>query len=966
MDLEGFIWTFHGFGPYGSAAASLVYYEGSLYLTGGLCNCTNSSAIPNTETYKYDLTSLIWESITTTKNYITRSLFGYAQWQNYIYNFYGWSDSNYYLEPSIMRLDLKNLIWEELLTNNNIQITQYYGFTKSYDTFYIFGGSDTKTVINTLIKYSFPFSEFEIITNHYLTPLSISNACMVAISNFIYLFGGMVGSIKLNDLWRYDVIENIWEKLKTYGEIPSPRSHAGAASEGNVMVIWGGKDLYEYLNDAYQYNGLTRTWKLIVYSGLGPSPRYGVCITISLPYIYIIGGDTVDGASSVLWQYDISQEKYTLLDSDTAFTQGFGYSCELKSENYQLFLYIVYGTGDGDTPLGYIYKYNLHSKYWVKIRDPGVNPDNRSRAVVKILGNKAYVFGGQTWATKAYADVLEIGLQDGFLREVDSLPVDVFLAGFAYLGSKIYIYGGGTTFEGTIRFFVPNNNFLYVDMFSLCAEDCKMVCSPGTFLANGTVCELCGPGSYSEDYGADKCLLCPPGTYNNEYGSNTKRQCLPCDEGYFNSFYGQTHCRKCFESYVCPVGTMNPSENLLKDSITSKQPSLYSRPTAWANEIALQVQISFISLGILIIFIVICTPKIRQKLMNFDIYSLSHNHNIDQPLYKKKTFFGTIFSLIFIIIAIVIVSQAFVIYIKDNVYEIKTLMPLVVLEKEVMRFLGNFTVSVKLYNYGGVCIENDKCNEDISVKVTKINIEKSEFVCVKEKYNCIIYYYCIDCEIKSDSRISFTLKEVNSYTTAIEANLTSSSSIPGEISSIEIVKVANTNELFRGVTPTKFYFTITPSYYTSQTGSATGYHIALEKSPNAGSSYKPSDISLTSHLFIELHLTQALNGLYTSRLLVQTQLILLMAILGTVPGIMDLIGSTMSFIESKYIVYYTKRNKKTTLQHIICNRKSVSKSFKQNTTAVYSKTSENPVFTDIIGDATLNLSYITSKNQIIR
>ncbi|OMJ76398.1 hypothetical protein SteCoe_24230 [Stentor coeruleus] len=960
LDLINFIWTFHGFGPFGSAAAGLVYYEDSLYLTGGLCNCTNLTAIPNTETHKYNLKNLSWQSLNTTKNYISRSLFGYTQWENYLYNFYGWSDTNYFLELSIMRLNLKTLIWEEILTNNYIQKTQYYGFAQANNSFYIFGGSDTKTVTNSLIKYSFSSSEFETIENIYLTPLSISNSCMVAMTNFIYLFGGMVGSIKLNDLWRYDVIENIWEKLKTYGEIPSPRSHAGAAAEGHTMIIWGGKDTYRYFNDAYKYNGLTKTWKLLLYNGSNSSPRYGVCVTISLPYVYIIGGDTVDGASSVLWEYDINQEKYTIIDSSTRFIQGFGHSCELRNENKQLFLYLVYGTGDGDTPLGYVYKYNFHSKFWVKIRDPGLSPDNRSRAVVKILGKKAYVFGGQTWATKAYSDVLEIGLDDGFVRKTDSLPVEVYLAGFTYLGSKVYIYGGGTVFEGTIRFLVPNHNFLYVDMFSLCDDDCKMICSPGTFQANGTVCNLCEPGSYSMNYGTDKCVLCPPGTYNNNYGSNTNRQCLPCDEGYFNSLYGQTHCRKCLESYVCPIGTIYPSESSLKDLVSSIQPPLYSRPTAQANKIALQVQMSFVSLGVLIIFIVICTPKIRKKVINFDIYSLSHNYNLNQPLYFKKTFFGSVFTIIFIVFAIIITSQAIVIYIKDNIFETKTLMPLVVLEKEVSRFLGNFTASVKLYNYGGMCIENDFCVDDISIKTTKINIGKSEIICVKEKYDCAIFYYCKNCEIKSDSKITFTLKEINSYTTAIKANLTSSSSIPSEISSIEIIKVASKNELFRGETPTKFYFTITPSYYKSQTDSATGYHIASEKFPKAGSSYTPSDLGFTSYLSIEFTLTKALNGLYTSRLPIQTQLVLLMAILGTVPGIMSINGSIMSFIESNYISYSIKRNKKHSMKQLVRNRKTASVSFKRNTIPVYSKTTENPIFTDVLGDITLNISYITS------
>ncbi|OMJ87148.1 hypothetical protein SteCoe_11147 [Stentor coeruleus] len=932
LNIDTLTWSLLGYGPFGSAGGGLSIYKDTIYLTGGLCNCTYDNIIePNPYTYRYNLTENNWEKVETTGEYITRSLFGYNIWDNYLYNFFGWSDINYDLEPTIMRLDLTSNKWETLIPDDLNEVIQYYAGKKVGNNYYFFGGSDATTINNKLMKYSIEDKTLNIVTKKYPNPSSISNACMVAISQYIYLFGGMIGSTKLNDLWRYDIIGDSWNKMKTYGDIPSPRSHIGAAAEGDIMIIWGGKGTSGYLNDAFQYNSLTRTWKLLKFIDINPTQRYGVCITLKLPYFYLFGGDTVDGASSILWQYDVTHEKYERLDANIKFTQGFGHACELRVEDGDLMLYVIYGTGDGDTPIGFIQKHNFRTKKWKTIRDPGLSPDNRSRSVVKLIGDKVYIIGGQTWATKAYSDILEIDMSNNNLTHIGNMPIEVYLAPSAYVGSRLYMYGGGSAYDETIRFLVPNSNFMYINLFSVCSDNCDIICSPGTYKLNSTYCALCEPGSYSLDYGSEKCSLCPPGTYNNIYGSNSDRQCYPCSVGYFNDKYGQVHCRKCFESYVCPVGTMRPSESSLKDSITSVQPRLYSRPTAEANAIALNVQMAVMAVGILIVIIVLCTKKTREMIKSLDIYTLLHNYEFDQPLYKRKTFFGSIFTLIFLVLAGVIVSQSLVIYFKDNIYETKSLIPLVVLEKDVSKFLTDFNVTVTLSNYGGECITKDVCNENIGFSTSRISYEATNFNCYKDDFDCSLFYQCNQCEIKSDSSIIFSLKELYSYTTAISVNFTSGSSIPGQISSMKIVKVAKNTELFRGNNPTMFYFTVTPSYYVSSISNIekyTGYHIASELSPVSGSSFTPDDMGFTSNLYIQLSLSRDLNSLYTNRLPAQTKLALIMALLGSVPGILNLVGSVMAFIEGNYLNCIKNKKKKLDMASLKKGRKNAENALK--------------------------------------
>jgi hypothetical protein len=89
------------------------------------------------------------------------------------------------------------------------------------------------------------------------------------------------------------------------------------------------------------------------------------------------------------------------------------------------------------------------------------------------------------------------------------------------------------------------------------------------------------------------------------------------------------------------------------------------------------------------------------------------------------------------------------------------------------------------------------------------------------------------------------MKEALSYASFLSVNLTSSSSIPNEFSSVFIPVNPNSKELLlRGTDPTIVYYSLTPSVifmkiFTSQSSewpsSETGYHIAPDQNPMIGS-----------------------------------------------------------------------------------------------------------------------------------
>lgn len=70
-------------------------------------------------------------------------------------------------------------------------------------------------------------------------------------------------------------------------------------------------------------------------------------------------------------------------------------------------------------------------------------------------------------------------------------------------------------------------------------------CSEGEF-RNGTTCDMCEPGTFSNQINSSNCTECAPGTFSNETGSI---QCQMCGINTYQNETGQTFCYDCPEGY---------------------------------------------------------------------------------------------------------------------------------------------------------------------------------------------------------------------------------------------------------------------------------------------------------------------------------------------------------------------------------------------------------------------------------
>jgi hypothetical protein len=129
--------------------------------------------------------------------------------------------------------------------------------------------------------------------------------------------------------------------------------------------------------------------------------------------------------------------------------------------------------------------------------------------------------------------------------------------------------------------------------------------------------------------------------------------------------------------------------------------------------------------------------------------------------------------------------------------------------------------------------------------VTTTQVDKRpEVTCEHSTKTCNISWTCKNCVINTGAYIEYNMQQQNSYSDRIVANVTSTSSIPGENSSVEQSISSAYDTVYRGSDFNQIYFEVTPSVRPRQvfiTDSAewntdlTGYHVAANKAAVEGS-----------------------------------------------------------------------------------------------------------------------------------
>ena len=902
----------------------MVYYNDSLYIVGGV---TKDRSL-FTGLLKYDIDGDSWSSVDC-GTYPERSKFSAFMFNSELYLMFGFNDKTQKLENSIYKADLSSQtckFTQVPITNSDRKYPVFnYGQAVGLNEIYIFGGSLESNITNTLIKFSPGESgSIQELSSRYTTPRRVIHASLVSMAGSLYLFGGMQENVFYNDLWKFDISKISWIRLKYYGDIPSPRSHHSAASDGDIMIIFGGKDSISLFNDAYSFNIITLSWTALAYADRNPSARFGACLMVSLPMIYFYGGEGASSYSVALWRYNLSDTTYYPYADSKGFDPGNLQGCSLSDDGEEVT--ILYGTADGDRPLGYVVKFNLTTLQWTKTFYPNDPLMSRSTALIGKVGENYYVIGGSTWASEAHYDIIKVEPNEQKSTIVGKINKYTYQSAFTRDKSKIYFYGGGAWSENLIRYNVPTNNFYSLDFLDFCVDDCHLVCAPGSYYTEG-VCKSCPEGTFNSFFGKQECQPCHRGTYNPKKGASSQKQCYPCNQGEFSNTEGNFRCRECEAGYFCPIGSIYPIISKDKKLITSTQPESFSRPTSNALEISFRTQVIGSFAAFFVLLVLLFTKKLKKYIVLIDLYDDLHNYEDEVPLVTRKNLFGGFFTCIFFIAAFNLIVRSIVMLQMDNIEELKNLIPLVVLNEIAPSLTGNVDLIISFGNYGGKCIEKNSNNEDICESsifyfITEVQYSKASFYCELKGLSCYVYLTLEDCEIDSTTDITLKLQEKFAYTSSIVVNLTTDSSIPNQKSSASMVAYPAENTVFRGKDPTVFRFSLTPSYYSSDTHSDTytGYHVSVLALPASGTSYLSNDLGFTADLIVKVSLERGINGLKIEKKYIFTIYLIALTLLGSIPGVQKLIGSLMRIVEDYYISKVLKRKKKAKLDQVIGKR----------------------------------------------
>ena len=902
--------------------STIVYYNNSLYLAAGNTNLDLSTY--QGKLFKFDINSEEWFELSSSNSYTPRIYSHSCIYEDYFYLFYGYDFLNFKTLETISRVNLndQNLTWSDL--SLDFDSTRYrFALTQNNDQVFIFGGSKSEksSSSNQLMSLNLITLDSSLLSDWFQLPSPRQFHSMQLVSGQFFVFGGKDGETYYNDVWKFNPKSERWSPISALGAIPSSRYACASASEGDAFAIWGGEDKVGLKNDLYNFNALTYTWEILEPTTPSvPNPAKGACLVISIPKIYIFGGKTSSGFSSELWMYDLWTNAYKLLSTDI-YSSAYCTCSLYKSE-----FYVIFGSNQNSSPQSLIRKYNITSGVWTNYFSKDDTGFSSIQGVQVFQEGSILKLGGQKWDMHIDQRIMVFNFDKADIMHLKNIDEYIYRAAYVYYNYSIYVFGGGEAVGSNLLMGYSNNRLLKYSMDEIInATNYTVLCSAGTYNTSKT-CLLCPLGHYSENIDNKTCAACPEGTYNGRTGATSPRQCYPCAEGYYNSLKGQGYCLECPAVYTCPPGSIKPFESLATSSDKFVQPSIYNEPSTTTETFNFQISFGIICGIVLIICLLFYKTSIL--VAKLDLYNQFHNFVLDQYMYIKTNKFGGFCSGVFVILACIVIGNSIIAYQYANILETKSLIPKVVLDNEVSDYAAkSFFVEVKLLRYGDNCLK-----EFLNVSLSNAQGDQVKWTSEKDTSgSCIIQVFCDNCVFSIGSVLSVNSTEKQCYSSGIKVNVTSSSSIPKEISSAVTKLSPSGNHVFIGSIPSELFFTLVPSLFKSESdkwpSKLTGYHISSDVSPVAGSELMSHELSTASLFKLNINLKLSTSGLYTYRAIRQSPIVVISSLIGSVFGIMKAIGIGMKASEKYVKKTRDYRRNKEKNREISGNRQDFGKIF---------------------------------------
>lgn len=617
---------------------------------------------------------------------------------------------------------------------------------------------------------------------------------------------------------------------------------AQVTSYGINIIVIGGETTAGLSTNVYLYSVISKVWSNLSFVDEEAITRRSGCVASSINYVYIYGGVTAAGHSNGFYLLDIRRDKQSTIHPDGETPPALSnLNCYVESSD-EGDVFVIFGGSVRGLYSSVVYSYSSLKNRWVSVNSQNILQAYKAAAGINAGGR--LVIAGGIGIVQGLDQVVAFDFTKKEYVKIGTLPMPILYSGFVYVGSSIYSFFGAMANGIKLMSESVNSDIYQIDLKENC-EVCDFLCSPGTYLVDG-VCKLCPEGTYSEYFGATFCDKCPKGTYSSVKGLNWQYQCLPCAEGTFSQSEGATVCKNCGSTSYCHIGSTSPEVKLQQNYASldtiSTQPEIYDEDSE-SSSVTYSTVLSIFFIGTIILAVLLYRHERGTfDVTKLDIFRESHNYLIGVPMMIIPNRFGAVFSMLFAMGVLSIVSMTVLQHFFENVNETKSLVPYDVLKTETSQFIADIQVEVIAYDY------LDSCRlSDIVVAHSNIELQEFEVNSTKKENHCIVVFECFDCTVYTGASMMFQFNEAKSYSSMLRVNVTASSSIPDEVSSVCQHLDAPFGKVYTGSTPSNFYVDTTASvsprqFFKSKMNevtqdTSTGYHITASTLPTAGSSY---------------------------------------------------------------------------------------------------------------------------------
>lgn len=208
----------------------------------------------------------------------------------------------------------------------------------------------------------------------YIKPSARLNPAMAYIGDDrVLLFGGFDSTYN-TETWTYDLSENSWVK-KQPKITPSGRLKPAMAYIGDDRVLLFGGSAERQNNETWLYDFSDNKWTLLTpVDGIQPSPRHYHSMTyIGDDQVFLFGGqDEQFNHNNETWIYDLSENKWTLKETDTKPSPRYAHAIAYIGEQRIL----LFGGWDDRGCDNETWIYDLNKNTWIKDQN-SIHPSAR-------------------------------------------------------------------------------------------------------------------------------------------------------------------------------------------------------------------------------------------------------------------------------------------------------------------------------------------------------------------------------------------------------------------------------------------------------------------------------------------------------------------------------------------------------------------------------------------------------------